>query len=131
MAERLALQHIDKRFGSVHALRDVEFVLHSGQVHALLGENGAGKTTLMRIAYGMTRADRGTVRFNGAPATIGTPRDARAIGIGMVHQSPARSTDSTSGLKEQACPSPPCPPSRYHCSVISRYWGRWPFPSRF
>ncbi len=86
MAERLALRHIDKRFGSVHALHDVEFVLHAGQVHALLGENGAGKTTLMRIAYGLTRADRGTVEFNGNPVNIKTPRDARAIGIGMVHQ---------------------------------------------
>ena len=82
MAERLALRHIDKRFGSVHALHDVEFVLHAGQVHALLGENGAGKTTLMRIAYGLTRADRGSVEFNGKPATIETPRDARAIARG-------------------------------------------------
>jgi simple sugar transport system ATP-binding protein len=86
MAERFALQHIDKRFGSVHALEDVDFVLHAGQVHALLGENGAGKTTLMRIAYGLTRADLGTVRLNGVPVAIGTPRDARALGIGMVHQ---------------------------------------------
>ena len=86
MPERLALRHIDKRFGPVPALQDVDFVLHSGQVHALLGENGAGKTTLMRIAYGLTRADGGAMQFDGAPATIETPRDARAIGIGMVHQ---------------------------------------------
>ena len=86
MAERFALQHIDKRFGSVHALQDVEFVLRAGQVHALLGENGAGKTTLMRIAYGLTRPDRGNLRFNGVPVTIETPRHARSLGIGMVHQ---------------------------------------------
>jgi ABC-type uncharacterized transport system ATPase subunit len=86
MVERFALQHIDKQFGSVHALQGVDFVLHAGQVHALLGENGAGKTTLMRIAYGLTRADLGTVRLNGASVTIDTPRDARAFGIGMVHQ---------------------------------------------
>ncbi len=78
MAERLALQHIDKRFGSVHALWDVDFVLHAGQVHALLGENGAGKTTLMRIAYGLTRADRGALRFNGMPVATETPRLVRS-----------------------------------------------------
>lgn len=44
MAERFALQHIDKRFGSVHALRDVDFVLHAGQVHPLLGEPVAIET---------------------------------------------------------------------------------------
>jgi len=77
MAERLALQHIDKRFGSVHALRDVNFVLHAG-VHALLGENGAGKTTLMRIDYGLTRADRGALRFNGVPVATETPRLVRS-----------------------------------------------------
>lgn len=86
MAERFALRHIHKRFGAVRALHDVDLVLQTGQVHALLGENGAGKTTLMRVAYGLVRPDRGTVLFDGAPAAISTPRDARVLGIGMVHQ---------------------------------------------
>ena len=60
-------------------------------MHALLGENGAGKTTLMRIAYGMLRPDRGEIAVQGGardlcgPA-IASPAEARAAGIGMVHQ---------------------------------------------
>lgn len=86
MAVRLALRDIDKRFGSLTALRGVSFTLHAGKIHALLGENGAGKTTLMRIAYGLEQADSGAIHFNGQPVTLHSPRAARALGIGMVHQ---------------------------------------------
>jgi simple sugar transport system ATP-binding protein len=55
-------------------------------VHALLGENGAGKTTLMRIAYGLTKADAGEVRLDGAVVRWRSPADALAAGIGMVQQ---------------------------------------------
>ena len=47
-------------------------------MHALLGENGAGKTTLMRIAYGLTRAESGGLRFNGVPVATETPRLVRS-----------------------------------------------------
>ena len=86
MAERFALRHIEKSFGSVHALRGVDFLMRRGEVHALLGENGAGKTTLMRIAYGLTTPDSGHVELAGKAMPIGSPRQARALGIGMVHQ---------------------------------------------
>ena len=86
MAERFALRHIEKSFGSVHALRGVDFLVRAGQLHALLGENGAGKTTLMRIAYGLTTPDAGAIEFDGHPTPIRSPRDAGARGIGMVHQ---------------------------------------------
>jgi ABC-type uncharacterized transport system ATPase subunit len=82
----LELAGIDKRFGSVHALHGVDFVLAPGEVHALLGENGAGKSTLMHVAYGLVRPDAGEIRVDGVTRRIGSPRVARALGIGMVHQ---------------------------------------------
>ena len=82
----LELAGIEKRFGSVHALRGVDFVLAPGEVHALLGENGAGKSTLMHVAYGLVRPDAGEIRVDGMRRRIATPRVARALGIGMVHQ---------------------------------------------
>ena len=86
MTPVLELAGIDKRFGSVHALRGVDFVLAPGEVHALLGENGAGKSTLMHVAYGLVRPDAGEIRVDGVTRRIATPRVARAVGIGMVHQ---------------------------------------------
>jgi ABC-type uncharacterized transport system ATPase subunit len=82
----LELVGIQKQFGSVHALRGADFALAQCEVHALLGENGAGKTTLMYIANGLVRQDRGEVRVNGVPQPISSPRTARRLGIGMVHQ---------------------------------------------
>jgi ABC-type uncharacterized transport system ATPase subunit len=83
---RVELRGIFKRFGSVQALRGADFVVVPGRVHALLGENGAGKSTLMHIAYGMVTADAGELHVDGVPVAIRSPRDARALGIGMVHQ---------------------------------------------
>lgn len=85
-APALELRGIVKRFGPVQALRGADFTLMPGEVHALLGENGAGKTTLMRIAYGLERADAGTVVVRGVPGAPSSPRAARRMGIGMVHQ---------------------------------------------
>ncbi len=85
-APALELKGVDKRFGARQALSSVDFRLMPGTIHALLGENGAGKSTLMHIAYGMARADRGTVCVDGIERRIRTPRDARQAGIGMVHQ---------------------------------------------
>ena len=82
----LELVGIQKHFGSVQALRGADFSLAEGEVHALLGENGAGKTTLMYIANGLVRQDRGEVRVNGVPQPISSPRVARRMGLGMVHQ---------------------------------------------
>jgi ABC-type uncharacterized transport system ATPase subunit len=82
----LQLLGIRKHFGPVQALRGADFTLQSGELHALLGENGAGKTTLMHVAYGLTRADAGETRVRGAVTTISSPRTARRLAIGMVHQ---------------------------------------------
>jgi general nucleoside transport system ATP-binding protein len=87
MAEPLlALEAASKRFGSVQALAGASLVVQPGTVHALLGENGAGKTTLMRIAFGLARADSGTMRWLGDRVSFASPRDALAAGIAMVQQ---------------------------------------------
>jgi simple sugar transport system ATP-binding protein len=82
----LELRGIHRSFGSVHALRGADFSLLPGEVHALLGENGAGKTTLMHIAAGLIQPDRGAVLIGGVPRPGLSPRTARKLGIGMVHQ---------------------------------------------
>jgi ABC-type uncharacterized transport system ATPase subunit len=82
----LALRGIRKRFGSVQALHGADFTLRPGELHALLGENGAGKSTLMRVAYGLVQPDAGEIEVAGTPRAITSPRTARALGIGMVHQ---------------------------------------------
>jgi len=82
----LELRGIAKRFGSVEALRGADFVLRAGEVHGLLGENGAGKSTLMHVAFGLIRPDRGEVRIGGEAVRLRSPLDAKARGLGMVHQ---------------------------------------------
>lgn len=82
----LALESIHKRFGPTTALDGASCSVRSGTVHALLGENGAGKTTLMRIAFGLERADEGTLRRDGQVVQFHSGRDAIAAGLGMVHQ---------------------------------------------
>ena len=80
------MQGITKQFGELIANDHVNFYLRKGEVHALLGENGAGKTTLMRILYGLYHQDSGQVRINDKKVTIHSPKDAIALGIGMVTQ---------------------------------------------
>ncbi|MBO0661317.1 ABC transporter ATP-binding protein [Jiella sp. MQZ9-1] len=83
---RLALKDISKRFPGVVANDRVSFAVPAGAIHALLGENGAGKSTLVKIIYGVQAADDGQIVFDGQPVRIGSPREARALGIGMVFQ---------------------------------------------
>ena len=64
----------------------MNLVVRAGEVHAIVGENGAGKSTLMKILYGMQTPDEGTIRVNGAEVRFKSPKDAIAVGIGMVHQ---------------------------------------------
>lgn len=77
---------IEKRFGPVHANRDVHLRIARGTIHGLVGENGAGKSTLMSILYGFYQADAGEIRVGGQPVRIKGPEDAIRLGIGMVHQ---------------------------------------------
>ena len=82
----VAMRHIHKRFGAVHANRDVHLSVAAGTVHGIVGENGAGKSTLMSILYGFYQADAGEIEVEGRPAHITGSREAIALGIGMVHQ---------------------------------------------
>jgi len=82
----IELRGIDKRFGAVHANRDVSLVVRAGSIHGIVGENGAGKSTLMGILYGYYQPDRGEILVRSRPTVIRSPQDALAAGIGMVHQ---------------------------------------------
>jgi len=77
---------ICKSFQAVRANHDVSLRVDSGEILGLLGENGAGKTTLMNILYGLISPDQGEIRINGESVALGSPREAIARGIGMVHQ---------------------------------------------
>ena len=77
---------LSKRFGALAALDDVSLRVAADEVHALLGENGAGKSTLVKCMIGYYRSDRGSILVDGRERTIDNPRDAHALGIGMVYQ---------------------------------------------
>jgi ABC-type sugar transport system ATPase subunit len=77
---------IGKRFPGVQALRDVSFDVAPGSCHALCGENGAGKSTLGKILAGIYAPDEGELIVDGKAARFGSPSDAMAAGIGIVHQ---------------------------------------------
>jgi ribose transport system ATP-binding protein len=83
---RLSIEHVSKSFPSVRALDDVSMEFSPGEIHALMGENGAGKSTLIKIITGVHRPDAGGVKLDGAAVSFGSPRDALAAGIGVVHQ---------------------------------------------
>src|SRR5438874_3905663 len=85
-APLVALDGITKRFPGVLANDSVDLELRGGEIHALIGENGAGKSTLMRVLYGLYPPDEGQILVRGQPTRIASPRDAIALGIGMVHQ---------------------------------------------
>jgi ABC-type uncharacterized transport system ATPase subunit len=85
-APLLEARGIVKRFGALVANEVTHFSVHGGEVVALLGENGAGKSTLAKILYGYYAPDAGEILVNGRKVEIASPRDARALGIGMVFQ---------------------------------------------
>ncbi|WP_328593748.1 ATP-binding cassette domain-containing protein [Actinomadura macrotermitis] len=86
MTPLLDLRGIDKSFGPVQVLHDVDFTARPGEVTALVGDNGAGKTTLVKCIGGVHQPDAGEYRFEGTPVRLGSPRDAAGLGIEVVHQ---------------------------------------------
>lgn len=82
----LRIEGITKQYGATLALNAVDFDLHAGEVHALMGENGAGKSTLMKILAGNTTRDAGHIYLDGNEIDIHSPKDAAAHGIAIIHQ---------------------------------------------
>ena len=82
----LSLRGVNKSFGPVHVLRDVDFDIAAGKVTALVGDNGAGKSTLIKCIAGIYTPDHGDFLFEGNRVEIHGPRDATALGIEIVYQ---------------------------------------------
>ncbi|MDP9799216.1 D-xylose transport system ATP-binding protein [Catenuloplanes nepalensis] len=82
----LELRGLDKGFGPVQVLRDVNLAVYPGEVTALVGDNGAGKSTLVKCVSGIYPIDSGQIFFEGRPVSINSPRDAAALGLEVVYQ---------------------------------------------
>lgn len=82
----LSLRKVNKSFGPVHVLKDVDFDAYAGKVTALVGDNGAGKSTLIKCIAGIYTPETGEFLFEGNKVTIAGPRDATALGIEIVYQ---------------------------------------------
>ncbi len=77
---------INKSFGPVHVLHDVDFAVYPGKVTALIGDNGAGKSTLVKCITGIYGKDSGEFRFEGQRVDLNGPKDAANLGIEVVYQ---------------------------------------------
>ncbi|GAB1805201.1 MULTISPECIES: sugar ABC transporter ATP-binding protein [Priestia] len=82
----IAMRGIHKAFGANRVLRGVDFELHEGEVHALMGENGAGKSTLMNILTGLHKKDEGQILIDGKETYFQNPKEAEQNGITFIHQ---------------------------------------------
>src|SRR3954451_10103033 len=82
----LSARKLNKSFGPVRVLHDVDFDVYPGEVTALVGDNGAGKSTLVKCFAGINTIDSGELLFEGHPVTIPDPRSATALGIEFVYQ---------------------------------------------
>jgi len=85
-SEVLRAEHVEKSFGRIVALRDVDLRLHRGEVLGLLGDNGAGKSTLMKILTGYYQPSAGQLYFDGNPVQFRSVSHARSLGIEAVYQ---------------------------------------------
>jgi D-xylose transport system ATP-binding protein len=82
----LHLRGVNKSFGAVQVLHDVDLKIYPGQVTALVGDNGAGKSTLVKCVAGIYGIDTGDYLFEGKQVSVSGPRDAAALGIEIVYQ---------------------------------------------
>jgi len=97
----LFAEHVHKRYGGVHALRDVHLDVAQSEIHALVGENGAGKSTMINILAGAVRRDEGRVTFDGRVVDFASPAESQAAGIAVIHQELA--TLPTMSVAENVC----------------------------
>ncbi|MHB1335681.1 MAG: ATP-binding cassette domain-containing protein [Candidatus Humimicrobiaceae bacterium] len=82
----LKIEHISKNFGSVTALKDINFEIYENEIVAIVGDNGAGKSTLIKIISGNFSPDNGEIFFDGKKIILKSPSDARKLGIETVYQ---------------------------------------------
>jgi simple sugar transport system ATP-binding protein len=80
------MRHINKSFGAVRALRDVDLSLYPGEILGLVGDNSAGKSTLMKIMTGAYQRDTGDILVAGEPVHFKSPHESRQVGIEMIYQ---------------------------------------------
>ena len=86
MTPIVRLEKITKAYRSVPAVREVDFDLAEGEIHALLGENGAGKSTLTKVMAGVVEATSGRMIYRGQQVRFANPHEALQVGIAMVFQ---------------------------------------------
>ena len=82
----LKISQVNKTFGPVHVLHDVDFNVYPGTVSALIGDNGAGKSTLVKTIAGIYPKDSGQISFDGSPVEINSPKDVSDLGVEVVYQ---------------------------------------------
>ncbi|HWU31230.1 MAG TPA: ATP-binding cassette domain-containing protein [Marmoricola sp.] len=82
----LEVSALNKSFGPVHVLHDVDLNVYPGEVTALVGDNGAGKSTLVKCIAGIQAIDSGEIKFEGSPVNLHDPRVATGLGIEFVYQ---------------------------------------------
>jgi simple sugar transport system ATP-binding protein len=87
------MKNIHKWFGSVHALKGVDFSVTPSEIVGLVGDNGAGKSTLIKILTGVLQQDEGEIYFNGKKVKFSSPREARDNGIETIYQEQALADD--------------------------------------
>ncbi|MCP1144401.1 sugar ABC transporter ATP-binding protein [Lysinibacillus endophyticus] len=82
----IEMRGISKSFSGNAVLKDVQFDLANGEIHALMGENGAGKSTMMKILSGIYTKDQGEIKVDGQVVNFKSPKDAEKLGIIVIHQ---------------------------------------------
>lgn len=82
----LEIKNISKSFGGIRALKDINFSVKKGEIHALIGPNGAGKTTLMNIISGIEKIDSGDILFKGTSIKRMPPHKRAAMGLARTFQ---------------------------------------------
>lgn len=82
----LSVRKLTKLFGTFAACNGIDLDIAPGEIHALLGENGAGKSTLVKMLFGVLAPTSGDILWQGSPVFIGSPSEARKLGVGMVFQ---------------------------------------------
>ncbi len=91
----LSVRNVNKSFGGLHALRDLNLTIEAGSVHAIIGPNGAGKSTLLNVCVGKTMPDSGSVNFEGSQISGMKPHKIAQLGVSRVFQTPEIFDDLT------------------------------------